>query len=205
MDKKTTNLKFLNTMLAFGMLAIFIGFLIIVGFSGDSGILALSLWPLVLCLAGFIFLFCFIVFSRTAFKLFLGVMFTLSGVFSLLVSQKIIPWSMEEWWPMLVIFAGISLCCCCFINVRRVSIGYSFSALFMILLGVLFLFYSFDVITISLRELMVKIFPVILILAGFFLVVLYFQRKAIMRMLPEDAKRRIEESCESEQFQDENI
>lgn len=75
----------------------------------------------------------------------------------------------------------------------------------MIFLGIAFLFYSFSVIKISLSELVVKIFPVMLIISGFFLIGLYFQRKLLVKMLPDDTKDKILEEYEKDDLQDDDL
>ena len=58
-------------------------------------------------------------------------------------------------------------------------------------LGIVFLLFSFDVIKIPLRSLAVFIYPGILILAGAFLVILFFHRKALLDILPEEVSKEL--------------
>ena len=93
---KKPDYKILNTILAFGMLLLFAGILVILGFAGQAEKALWSILSIVVSLAGLSFLYIFFVFSRTSFKFFVGLEFLLNGLFLFCISRNIFPLGLKE-------------------------------------------------------------------------------------------------------------
>ena len=99
MKKVSTSL--LNIILFLGMLFLVVGFLFFVGFSGGSLNIAKSVAFILFLVAGFAFLYSFLVFSNKPFFLFVGLMFSLWGIFGTLMGTGIVPFVC---WHCVVLF-----------------------------------------------------------------------------------------------------
>jgi hypothetical protein len=147
-------------------------------FSETSENVSLILWPVLLIVCGAVFLYFTMSFTNSPFQLFLGLLLTSSGVLFCLCVNEIIPWSVNECWPVAVIFAGGALFASGYYKHRRVLFAYMFSAFTLAVLGIVFLFFSFHIISISFRRFVAFAGPFLLIAAGIFMVILFlFQKK----------------------------
>ncbi len=106
---KNLNEKHLNAMLAVGMLLMFSGILAMVGFMGNNEQVLLSVLSAMISLAGFVFLYIFLGFSRTSFKLFMGLLFSINGIFLFVSARELLPLSLKKLWPLMILFTSISL------------------------------------------------------------------------------------------------
>jgi hypothetical protein len=175
MEKRSP--KFYNAILAIGMLFIIVGFLMFVVFSEATENISFVLWPVLLMVCGAVFLYFTMSFTNSSFQLFLGLLLSSSGILFSLCVSKIIPYSVKEWWPVSVIFAGLSLFASGYYKHRKVLFVYSFSALTIAILGSLFLIFSFHVIHVSFRHFVAFAGPFLLIAAGLFMVFLFLFQK----------------------------
>lgn len=177
--------KFLNTVLAIGMFLVFAGFLIFASFAGKYAPFLFLVLPLIFFISGLIFLYIYMAFSRTPFKLFCGLELTLCGIYSIFIVDKIFLFSMEKGWPVFILITALSLFAAGISSGKRPALYYTFPALFLLFLGIVMLLFSFKVIKISLRQLMLFVGPAIIVLGGIFLILLFLHRKTILDMLPE--------------------
>ena len=184
MKKVSTSL--LNIILFLGMLFLVVGFLFFVGFSGGSLNIAKSVAFILFLVAGFAFLYSFLVFSNKPFFLFVGLMFALWGIFGTLMGTGIVPFSLKEWWPLFLLFSGIALFCSGKVKNKKIVIAYDFPALFLIVMSAIFLFFSFGLIDVSFSMVAVVLGPLLLICAGVFLVIIFLYRKQINSIIDND-------------------
>jgi hypothetical protein len=170
--------RFYNSILAIGMLLIIVGFLMFVIFSEETESITAVLWPVLLMICGSVFLYFTMSFTKGSFQLFLGLFLTSYGVFSILFSSGIIPYGINEWWPVAVIDGGFSLLAAGYYKHKKMLFSYVVAAVSLVILGALFLFFSFHIIRGSFRNFVTFVGPFILIAAGLFMVLLFlFQKK----------------------------
>lgn len=178
--------KFLNSILALGMFLIFLGVLMVLAFAGDSPDFAVWILPGAVFLAGLIDLYFYIAFSKVPFRLFLGLNLTFYGIFSMIFVYNILPFGIDKLWPVYMFLTGLSLSIAGRTTGKRFTLTYDFPGIILTVLGIVFLLFSFDVIKISLSRLAVFLWPVLFILAGAFLIVLFLYRKSLLDILPDD-------------------
>ncbi len=183
---KRPSVKVLNTMLAFGMLLLFVGVLFLVGFAGAGQKLILSTISILLCLAGLSFLYIYVAFSRTAFKLFAGLSLLLNGFFILCENKCLFPLGFGSLWPVMILLISVALFAASRTKSKKFNINYDFTAISLFVLGIFFLLFSLDIIKHSLSQVMMLLLPIIFILSGIFLLVLFVQRKALLDMIPQE-------------------
>ena len=190
---KNLNEKHLNAMLAVGMLLMFSGILAMVGFMGSNEQVLLSVLSAMISLAGFVFLYIFLGFSRTSFKLFMGLLFSMNGIFLFVSAREILPLPLRKLWPLMILFTSLSLFFAGRIKKNKFNLSYDYTAIFLFTIGVFLLLFSLGIIKMPLGEIMVFLLPVIFILAGIFLVVLFLQRSALLKLMPSDISSKLEE------------
>lgn len=183
---KKPGVKFLNAILAFGMLLIFVGVMLTLAFAGESPKFANWSIPVVVFFAGLAVLYSEIAFSRTPFKLFLGLNLSLYGIFSLVLVFDFFSVGLEVLWPFFVVLTALSLVIAARTTGKVFAINYDLPAISLFVLGIVFFLFSFKIIKIPLSRLALLICPLILILSGTFLVILFFHRKSLLEILPED-------------------
>lgn len=200
---KTPDTKGLNTILAFGMLLLFAGVIFLVGFAGAGRALMLAVVSVVLCLAGLVFLYIYVAFSKTPFKLFAGLSLLLNGFFLLLENRSLLPFDLKSSWPVMIILVSIALFAASRTKDKKFKLSYDFTAIALFVIGVFFLLFSLDVIKHSFSQVMMLLLPIIFILSGVFLLVLFVQRKALLEMIPTELSERFMEEENEEEFEEE--
>lgn len=183
---KKPGVKFLNAILAFGMLLIFVGVMLTLAFAGESPKFANWSIPVVIFFAGLAVLYSEIAFSQSPFKLFLGLNLSLYGIFSLVLVFDFFSVGLEALWPFFVVLTALSLVIAARTTGKVFAINYDLPAISLFVLGIVFFLFSFKIIKIPLSRLALLICPLILILSGTFLVILFFHRKSLLEILPED-------------------
>lgn len=190
---KKPSVKLLNTILAFGMLLIFVGVLLALAFAGKSPDFVSWGIPVVIFLSGLIILYSYIAFSRSPFKLFSGLSLSFYGIFSLLLAFDCFSFGLEKLWPFFVVLTALGLLVAARTTGKVFAINYDLPALALFLLGIIFLLFSFNVIKMPLSRLALLICPLTLIFAGAFLVILFFYRKSLLEILPEDMTKELKD------------
>ncbi len=185
----TPSIKRLNAILLSGMALIFAGLILILFIAGTVPDVQVLLLPAVLFISGFVNLFLFMTNKRTPFRLFLSLALSLNGVFASFLAFGIFPVGADELWPVYIFITALSLFASGRFTGKRFALSYDLPALMLLALGILFLLYSFDVITVPFRTLALLACPGIMICAGVFLVVLFMHRKSLLDMLPEELSK----------------
>ena len=193
------NSKVLNSALAIGMALFFLGYLLILGFAGDYVSVAISILPALLFLTGLVFLYVFMVFSKTPFKLFTGLCLTLYGMFSMLLASSVFPYSIKNLWPVYLYLTAIALGFAARATGKKFSVGYDLLSIIFLVIGTIFLLFSLKVIRISFKAFMLALGPVALLVGGVILIVLVVCRKNILNMLPENISSQFSEEEQPEE------
>ena len=201
---KKPDVKILNLILALGMLLIASGFFMILSYAGTNPGLSFSFIPAVLLLLGMSNIFVYLAVKKQPFRLFAGIDLCLSGAFAFVILFFGLLPKLSELWPVFIIFVALSL----FITGRtigkRFSITYDLMGMIIFFIGCFFLLFSYDVIKISFSQMAVYTLPVLLILAGVFLIVLFRRRKAFLEILPEDISKELKSGGNSVDNEDES-
>lgn len=201
---KRPDLKMLNLILALGMFLIAVGFLLILCCAGTNPGLSFSVLPGVLVLLGMGNLFVYLTIKKQPFRLFFGMVFCLSGAFTFVLAFLGLMAKFAQLWPFYIVFVAVSLFVAGRTIGKRFSFTYDLMGLVIFCIGCFFLLFSFNVIKIPFNRLAVYAFPVLLILAGVFLIVLFRRRKALLEILPEDISKELKSGGNSVDNEDED-
>ena len=132
----------------------------------------LSLWPTVIVLIGLMLL------HRVYFKngadahIFSGIFLILVGAFLLVLNTGVLESDFKQFWPLFMLFAGVSLF---FFGLKKngaARLGMTIPAVAIILLSLFFLLFSLQIVSMSLRRFVVVWWPGILVFAGGMLIIL---------------------------------
>lgn len=104
----------------------------------------------------------------------LGLFFLQMGLLFLLIDLHVIPYTIRQTWPIMVIAAGISLVPAGLYKLRRMKSIYLFPAISLIALGIFFSLFSFHILEVSLSTFIHQWWPLFFVIIGVILVVLYF-------------------------------
>ncbi len=104
------------------------------------------------------------------FSLVIGIVVMVSGAGSPLFTFK-------QLWPVLVIGFGICFFSAGLISRRKFYAFFTIPSVILILLGIVFLLFSFDIITVSFTQFAARWWPVLLIIAGLALVIVFYRRQ----------------------------
>ena len=125
-------------------------------------------------IAGAVFLFLGLGPFSNWFLILVGLFTLQMGFLFLIIDLHVIPYTMRQMWPVLVSAAGIALVPAGLYKLKRMKSIYLFPAILLILLGAFFSLFSFHILNISLSLFMHRWWPILIVITGVILVVLYF-------------------------------
>jgi hypothetical protein len=129
-----------------------------------------SLWPTALVFVG-VFLLHRVYFRQGAdAHVFSGIFLILAGAFLLVLNTGILESDFKQFWPLFMLFAGVSLF---FFGMKKkggARARMTTQALALVLLSLLFLLFSLRIVSMSLRDFVVIWWPGILVFAGIMLI-----------------------------------
>lgn len=159
-------------------LSFYVGlFLMILGsvilFAANAGISRIAVLPASFALAiGAAFAVLAIRLDKKAQYLFLAALFIQIGLLLLLLALGVFPVLFREVWPVLSVFAGISLLIASANRKNKGSYNYLVPAMVFILLGLIFLLFSLDLLPVSFRRFFLSYWPVLALMSGILLMLL---------------------------------
>jgi hypothetical protein len=122
--------------------------------------------------------------NKRSLYLFFAVFFNLVGFFLFLSSLMILPFRIQESWPLLSAFAGLALIPAGWHRYGVVRVRYVVPGVVFVMLGCGLLFFSMDVVPFSFKQFMLNWWPLLMALAGLILVFISLGTKS----KAEDAK-----------------
>lgn len=169
-NKKTSFNLLLGTGISFVLLGIFLlGVL-----SADIDLQSIGIRHLIYAALGGFLLFLSIVKVRRKSVMFAGLFLVMTGMLLFFIRTKHIPYTLDALWPLVVVIGGISLLVSGFYVHRRAKASQVIPSIALMLLGGGCLLFSLDIVQQPFLQLASRWWPVLLIVAGFCLVVLFF-------------------------------
>ncbi|MBQ9537737.1 MAG: hypothetical protein IJU95_00575 [Treponema sp.] len=172
-----------KVLLALGLLLVLSGLFIFVG-NQESAVKVFALRPVIFLGLGILLLFWSLALSSSSLSLFFGLFFLLIGSVLLLVDSGILPCGFSQLWPTIMIAAALSLFPAGLYKARRVRTVYLFPAIMILLLGIVFLLFSLHVIPISFRVFVARCWPLLIIVSGVVLVVIFYVQQLNAKDFP---------------------
>ncbi len=164
-------------MLIAGISLIIIGGILLLWNLGYLPFLGL-LWPLPFMVAGIFLLYQVFVKKKGDWHIFPGMLFTLGGLFFLLLNTVIKRNNLVMIWPVFMAITGLSLIPYALRRRRRHRIDLLISSIFIVLLSLMFLPFSLKRTGIAFFQFVLNWWPLLLIIAGFSLIIsLIIRRK----------------------------
>jgi hypothetical protein len=108
-----------------------------------------------------------------AFWSFLGYSLILSGFFLLIVGAAAPSVPLRRIWPFFMVFAGLSIIAAGYMKTHRVKASYLIPSACFVLLGTFFLLFSLGIVSLSLKEFILRLWPALLIAGGGVITALY--------------------------------
>ncbi len=181
------------------MLFLFAGILVLIGFFGKTEGLLWNLLSVAVSLSGLVFIYIYVAFSRTSFKLFMGTMLSANGMFLLANVRRIFPLGFEKLWPVMILIVSAALFAASRTRRNRFNFAYDYTAVFLFAIGIFFLLFSLGIIKHTFSQVMVYLLPMLFIFAGVFLILLFLHRKALLKMIPPEIYSKFEEEIYEEE------
>ena len=166
-----------NILLAAGLLFIFGGILLLVYlFSRVS--LGMYVFRFALfSLSGSVLLYLALTGTKPALFTFSGLFLSCCSLLFLIADARIIPYTIKQVWPVTVVLSGLSLFPAGYVRFRKFQISYVVPGVVLAGLGFVFLCFSLNIIKISFAEFARAWWPLIFVIFGFCLFVLFVYTK----------------------------
>lgn len=163
----------LNLLLASGLICIAGGaFLLLCMFAGES-LTTPILVPVITLAAGVFMIFYSFTRYKTVWTVFSGYFLTASCFFIMICSSDMTVHSIKQLWPSLAIICGVTFLAAGLTVHRKLVLSNVIFSLYLILMGVFFLLFSLDIITIPFSTFASRWWPLLLIAFGLLLIVVF--------------------------------
>lgn len=159
--------------LVVGLIFIFGGILLLVFFSSALSLRMYIFRPLLLLTLGAITLYQTLIGKRRALFIFSGLFLSCIGLLFLLVDAKILPYTLLQIWPVMVILSGILFIPIGYFCHNRLQASYIVPGFALVGFGIVFILFSLDIITMPFSEFARYWWPLVFILFGILLIALF--------------------------------
>ncbi|MBN2735675.1 MAG: hypothetical protein JXR70_01760 [Spirochaetales bacterium] len=132
-----------------------------------------NLWPVPIIFFGMVILYLVFIKGKNEIYIIPGMIFTFGGIFFLLMNTILSKESLERWWPVAMFITGISLLPYAYRKREKYQVAIIIPAIFIILLSLIFLIFSLGKPGINFTNFISDWWPVLLIISGLFLIMLY--------------------------------
>lgn len=176
--QKTVNKKKYNLLLLFGLVCILFGIIFQICLFNSPKINWIVVQSSFLAFVGAFLLFLGFVQSHKFRFFFPGLFLSQSSIFWLIVNNVLYNFSFVSLWPVLLIIIGESILIATAISNKKMNFYVWVPSLSFILLGIVFLLFSIDIIKIPFIAFATTWWPIMLVLAGIVLVVIFFYKQA---------------------------
>lgn len=175
----------LNILLFFSFMLFVTVFIMTIFQSDKNHAVVLNLFPVFLMLVG-VTVMILTPYTQSAYQLFLGGMFFISGLFSYLLLECIIPGTLTQWWPIYGVMAGLMVGVSGFYKYKKCDSGFMIPAVVMILLCGCFMLFSFKIITIPFKMFMALFGPILILIMCTALMSIFFYQKKFKKIQDSD-------------------
>jgi hypothetical protein len=156
---------------AAGLILIILGIAFLMGsITGSSKLSILGSFFFVII--GGVFTVLAIKFTKRWIYFFFAAFFLLIGFFALFFALKLFPVTLAQAWPLLSVFAGLSLFTAGLQHFKALRYRFLIPSLAFIALGCVLLIFSFKVVSFSFKRFMANWWPLLILLAGLMLALL---------------------------------
>lgn len=114
----------------------------------------------------------------------MGLILLVDGIIVCLINFKVIPLSLKQIWPLLVVFAGILIFFSDLFIYGRIRTAFLFPSVMLVFLGVGFFVFSSNVFRISFRDFISVCWPVVFVVFGIFLLSVYEIQRVNSKKFP---------------------
>ena len=163
-----------NLLLGTGIAFVLLGLVLLVALAVDIELKLTAFRHLIWAIFGGALLFVSLVKLQRKSLIFTGLFLLLNGILFFFIDTKFIPYSLDALWPVTVIIGGFALFASGFYVDRSIRTSQLVPPVSLVLLGVFCLLFSLDIIEDPFWQLASRWWPLVLIAAGFCLVVLFF-------------------------------
>jgi len=169
--------RFPNKLLIFGILFLVLGLVMLLRSLGYIPQFR-ALWPLIFLLTGLTFLHVTLVLKRGPESyVFIGMFFTLGGLFLLLMNTVLTAVGVEHIWPVFMTIVGLSLGAFGLRKRGYARLSLAIPALTIILLSFVFLPFSLGLVQQSFRSFVGQWWPTLFVLLGVALLIVHASRR----------------------------
>lgn len=162
-------------LLAIGLFCILVGELFFAAAFSDFQFSPILLRAFLLGILGFLLIFKgFFSKKMRAFFIFIGMEIILYSFVLQLQDAQIFEFRIKNFWPIFIILSGISLLPAGYVSAKRMNRKFVVPAVAMIVFGGFCSLFSFDVIKMPFSRFVLLSMPVLLLLSGAYLIILFF-------------------------------
>ena len=174
-DPQDADSRFPNKSLVFGIILFLLGGLLLLWQLNLLPGLDV-LWPLPIIILGLFFLYAAFLRGKKRRYILPGMLFTLAGLFFLLLNTVLSTISLEKIWPIFMLITGVSILPYGHGQKKNTRVAILIPALAIVGLAIIFLPFSLRLVTKSFTNFVLTWWPTLLLLTGTLLILSHFMR-----------------------------
>ena len=160
--------------LILGFILVLVGITLLIAAISPAEDYSFLFFPSILLILGMIILYNALLGKRRLLPILIGLLLLSAWIFFLLVLAEVIPYTVTQVWPAMVILTGILIIPVGLIRYGYLPTTFILSTIFLCSLGITFLLFSLDIITMSFTKFASIWWPVLIIGSGIALICLFF-------------------------------
>lgn len=146
-------------------------------------------------LIGLITLFVTLFHTHRAYHMFLSLFLVFWGTIIIFVLLEITPFGFKQLWPVFGVASGIALLLTGFYKYKHPRLGFTIPSISLILMCCWFMLFSFGIITIPFKTVVLIVGPFFIIVLSVFLVALYLLQKRYKNLVVTDDTPEVFDEC----------
>lgn len=180
------SIEILNVFLIIGLMFFAALFVLAVLESGKDHNIIIDFLPFVQVALGVFGLIFTLSHTKKAYQVFIELTLISWGVLAFFVIKEFIPYTMLQCWPMVGLFSGLWLFISGLYHYKRIRFGYFIPSVTLFGLGILFMLFSFNIVSISFQTAALIGGPLFMLAVAVFIICLYFAQKRNKKLILDD-------------------
>lgn len=165
-------IRLFRGLLAAGFLCVMIGISLIITLPAKNTVGFLVVFFIILMFLSAAIIYLSLIIQKTV-LLYIGLNLLISAIVLEVMATRLIPIEFTKIWPIIMISCGLTLIPCGYLKYSRMRTIYLIPSAALIFLGTVFTLFAYHIIKIPFRSFVAYMWPVILIVAGIFLIAYY--------------------------------
>ncbi len=123
--------------------------------------------------------------TKKAYHMFVGCILVTWGILTILI-RHVLPFTISQWWPVYGIIAGVTLFFSGWFKYHKIKFGYGIPAVTLLLMGIWYALFSFNVIKVSFVSVAGTLGPIFMLIIAVSLILFFLLQQKHKELIVDD-------------------